>query len=694
MSVRVNVRFRAQIATVASCCVVAATLAINDARVHENLLWAQSIIQEDASEGNSFQSFSSRNVEKIAALPGDSSAKAGARDLLGAFDPARRANLAAAPPTGRAKQIDGLSYRIPFSFPKSANANGATSVELYVSQDAGQTWYSYATALATDNRDAFFFQAPVQGEYWFVLKTNFGNGKSALSSTRAYAFSAPEQENETFELRDDSLEIDPQPSLDPSFELDVEPSPLDSTGEDEEAFVLNNASVALEDQPPATAPQNKAPKSDEPEIPPHPGKLKSLSFGREDQSERLMITARWFRPEEIDEEFRIDVKSFNIERAPSPQGPWTIVGEELDVKQKGYAWIAVADEMKPFYVRTVVVDSNGNVWRDVTTAPMDVSQREVRAALGPVKTPAPFPSEKKDDDESQNEKPFIRNTASQEEQEESIDADKLVSPRDVERNKKSDKLVSGVDAREPTPKKRRPYVPAPTDPNEFQINPIFTKGFGVLDQAAQTRAEPSSSQKRSIFTPPERAQRVAAVRPPEMRKSAAQLAATRARIERQKLEEQARYNQEHEMEAFEQKPELMEGRMFYIDSNGNMTTTPPPEMRQALASNADLIAQGWVPVDQGNANSFNGANNAEPIYMPRDVEEYDASARSGAATYQNREYPNASNPGASPINNRYSDGAANSTTIDDSRAIPQTSFSPTYSTIPANAFPPQPRSSF
>lgn len=613
-------------------------------------------------------------------------------------------NIAA--PKDEPREIDGLSERIAVRFPKQTDANAATQIELLCSDDSGANWRSYAVVFPGDSRDSFLFEAPASGEYWLALRTHFRNGKSALSSTRAYRFIDP---NESFELRDDSL--DEQLSFAPTIEDEPErPQTLVGPERDEEAFVLNNVAVdeQLPDEPtPPTTPNvdataNPGDEQTPPKVVPHPGKLKSVAFGKENGSDRLMVTVRWFRPEEIDEEFRIPVKAFSIERAPSPKGPWTIIGEDLDVTEKGYAWIATADEMAPFYARTVVIDADGNVWKDASPAAVDVSAPGVRAALGAVKTPIPFPEPKKSEkDSDSSENSFISNTASKDETavDDRLGEDKLVSPRDLDRNSensKDGKLVSGVQKTEAiAPARRRVNVPAPTNPNEFQLNPLFTQGFGVLYHAAQTRRDADyPAKKRSIFTPPERAQRVASVRPAERRRSPEQIAAIRAREARMKLAEQAKYAREHEMETFEQKPELMEGRMFYLDSNGNLTTTPPPEMQQALGSNVDMIAQGWTPSESSATPAQQG--DSAPIYMPRDTEAYDASARSGAAFYSNNQYPAASNAGNSPINARFSTSPAPANVGNDApitRTIPETSYSPTINSAPSN-FPPQPRISY
>ena len=138
------------------------------------------------------------------------------------------------------------------------------------------------------------------------------------------------------------------------------------------------------------------------------------------------------------------------------------------------------------------------------------------------------------------------------------------------------------------------------------------------------------------------------------------------------------------MDMFEKQPELMEGRMFYQDANGNITTTPPPEMQEALNFNeANMAAMGWTRVDPQDGSTAPD----QSLYMPRDAELYDSSARSGAAIFNNTEYPNASSPGSSPINNRYSsqpEGATQSAPT-TTGTNPQSSYNPLVSPYPGDA---------
>ncbi|MDO5308798.1 MAG: hypothetical protein Q4G03_04830 [Planctomycetia bacterium] len=671
----------------------------------------------------------------------------------GRFDVTRTEQATLSAPTGVSKSVNQAELRVPYFFPQGADVDAADAIELLCSNDQGLTWYSYAVARAQDanaldNKTAFLFQAPAPGEYWFVLKTHFNNGKIAYSSTRGYSFDfqddaltspeplattqqtgtlAPTEPLDSLAL-DDTLALEPE---DPQTPNDADPFLIGNAAyvdqesvatnaptapeEDNASFTLNDDAEELALEQANEQPQKGAVESNQT---PWPGKLKTLSFGKEDGTEKLMTLVRWFTPNDLEPEFRITIKSLSIETAPTAEGPWTIVGQDLAVDQSGYGWIATAEQMKPFYVRTVAIDSSGNIWRDVSPQPLDVNAEGMRSALGAVKTPAPFASDeekasqKSDSNktEDRDDLTLIPNTGSEDAQNltprVASKEDDTLQPATHSRTKRLSDDASETSAtkraQSVATRRERPYVPAPTNPNQFQVNPLFTRGVDVLYRASQARpdVEPTSG-KRSLFTPPNRARRVSNIRPAERRLSSEQLLAQRQK----QMQEKLQYEREHEMENFEQKPELMEGRVFYMDSNGNLTTTPPEEMRQAL--NGYNSIQGNI--DWSQAQPINSAGNyALPgsdsgVYMPHDMEQYDSSARSGAAIMSNNPYPNTNQSTVSPLNERYSNGNENyapstqtpynNNNTETYRAVPQTSYSNPYYVAPNNepvALPPKP----
>lgn len=657
-----------------------------------NSLYAQDIITDSSNSINRFSGFSTQTTNNSAS---GSLYAARPTDATGSLLDSERVALDLSAPQNAPKQIDALSYRIPFVFPQGADQESATSVELFCSDDQGKTWASYATINAGENKNAFLFEAPAPGEYWFVLKTYFQNEKIAYSSTRAYHFG--EKEQEEFLLADpelDDLTLLDEPQA-PQALLEAEDSDdtlyVDQTSAQDDAFALNSD---------ANDEQEKIASNNEEKVVPYPGKIKAITLGKEEGTDKLMIMVRWFRPEDLEEQYRVGTSEIEIHRGPSESGPWTIVGQKLSPEQNGYGWVATEEEMKPFYVRVVVVDENGATKKEVSPAAVDVASVDLKGLLGYVRTPVPLT--KKTARENNEEKKhsakktsskndelsLIQTTSSSDEKEETESEEerkeKEADLENLERESKALKtpeLTSTVEKTQKkyAPPKERPIVPAPTNPNRMEFNPLFTRGVGVLYRSAQTRhAQSSTTTKRSIFTPPSQAARASSAPPAEYRRSQAQIAALEAKRARERMAEEAKYMRERELESFEKNPELMEGRVFYMDANGNLTTTPPAEFLQA--QNNWQITNVGEPITVGNMSE-----DPNSIYMPQNTDEYDASARSGAAIMQSDPYTQGAGSGSSPLNQRYAP-TENRTT-----PIPQTSYSTSRSpaTIPYN-FPPQP----
>lgn len=649
-------------------------------------------------------------------------------DATGSLLDAPRAAMDLPAPQKPATQIDELSYRIPFVFPKGSDQDGAVRVELFCSDDQGATWGSYASISAGDGKTAFLFEAPEPGEYWFVLKTYFHNGKTALSSTRAYHFGNDEEptlgslvddDNDNFLLSndEDDADIAPQPLLDADEDLAY-------AGQ----LYIDETSAGDE------LPESDAAQADQADqVVPYPGKFRAVTLGKEEGTDKLMAFVRWFKPEDLDAQYRNGVKTLRVETGPFADGPWTLVGRDLDPAENGYGWVLSAEEMKPFFIRIVAEDEKGKVYKtEVSPTSLDVSAVDLRSFLGRVVTPTPLPNAKSDaksdsatsDAKANDSEPTEHSakkpgdaakvsridTTSSSDEKETTDAAHDEGLDDIDERSKA--LKSPEESPKPekrtyVPPKERPYVPAPTDPNRMEFNPLFTRGVGVLYRSAQTRHVPSNSaQKRSIFTPPSQTTRVAQLPPAEYRRSPAEIARINAQKEQERMMQQAQYMREHEMETFNEKPELMEGRVFYMDENGNMTTTPPASFLQAQ-NNWQVTNVGEpVPVGDGQVYGGNGSMMTDPngqqLFMPQNTDEYDASARSGAAIMQ-QDTMNAAS-GSSPLNQRYSNGTQQQQQSQPAtpQMVPNTSYSRSYSpsTIPYNyqaapaqspsAFPPRP----
>jgi len=687
-------------------------------------LLAQSIINETSVFNNRFENFSSGSVEKIARL--DDSAAVGATKALaapsGSLSPSNKVDLRLDAPKGAPRENVGARLRVPFTFPKDADSKSATSVELFCSPDEGATWYSYAGQRPEDGAEAFVFQAPKPGVYWFALRTRFANGTAAFSSTRAYRFveapstptgdwantgetgaAAPadaataltDSENaaaptDSFALNDDSAETDAPPLGTPSAASTSE------TGGRSNKLLDLARGTAKGEKASVGAKNGETSESAAP-TQPATGKIKSVGPAKEKGTDRLILILRWFRPSEIEEEARRGrPATIAVERATSLDGPWTRVGENLDSEREWFFWYATDAETTPFYVRTVATDDEGNQWFDAIPQPLDLSASWVQAALGSYKGPK-FNVEKPSETDGTGDaksgaenaasddggkakngaklggnKRLIRNASSTD----SVDAEDANEENDAsEKGGGSAKKAASTErAQASAPRRPRPNVPAPTNPNEFSLNPLFTQGFGVLFQAAQTRrGDGESDANRSIFTPPHRAPAASRVAPAEYANASASAARRRAAAQAQ------------DMSRYEKTPELMEGMVFYQDADGKLTTTPPADFQTAGVEGAiggSFDASAYPGGVVGGATAFGTGADGRPLVLPGDNETYDANPNSAAATLTNPAYPNAAPQGVSPLNN----WSAPSTGGYPANAVPSGSYPG--NAVPSGVYPP------
>ncbi len=685
-------------------------------------LLAQSIINETSVFNNRFETFSSGSVEKIARLDGSTPPTAGANAsdvATGSLSPSNKVELQLPAPKDPPRENVGANRRVPFAFPKSAEAQSATSVELFCSPDAGATWYSYAGVRPEDGVAAFLFEAPKPGVYWFALRTRFSNGSAAFSATRAYRFveanetakpndsagatvsGNASETSETFALNDDSNAADAPPLGTPS-------AASSNDADAKSSRLLDLARGTANGEKSSVGQETAETSSNAASTQPATGKIKSVGPAKEKGTDRLILILRWFRPSEIEEEARRGrPATIAVERAPSLDGPWTRVGEELDAEREWFAWPATDAETTPFYVRTVATDDEGNQWIDATPQPLDLSASWVQAALGSYKGPK-FNVKKSSESENgdaENDadaeeketnasvgklgggnKRLIRNASSTDsvdaEDENAEDESGVGSTKEKKSAKKS---ASTKRAQASAARRPRPKVPAPTNPNEFSLNPLFTQGFGVLFQAAQTRrGDGEADANRSIFTPPHRAPAASRVAPAEYANATASAARRRATAQAQ------------DMSRYEKTPELMEGMVFYQDADGKLTTTPPADFQTAgvegaIGGSFDGSFGASYPGGVGvGATAFGTGSDGRPLVLPGDNETYDANPNSAAATLTNPAYPNAATPGSSPLNHwgTPSTGGVYPSGSYPANAVPSGAYPPsaTYQTIPETSF--------
>ncbi len=707
-------------------------------------LLAQSIINETSAFNNRFETrfetFSRGSVEKIARLDGSTATTdvaSGAETktpgaATGSLSPSNKVEVDLPAPTDAPRENVGATRLVPFTFPQSADSQGATSVELFCSPDAGATWYSYAGVRPEDGASSFLFEAPKPGVYWFALRTRFANGSAAFSSTRAYRFvetresggtsatpgnsagaSGAANATETFALNDDSADSGDVADAAADAPPLGTPDAASANGtEAKSSRLLDLARGTAKGEKASVGTKNGETSESAAPTQPATGKIKSVGPAKEKGTDRLILILRWFRPSEIEEEARRGrPATIAVERGPSLDGPWTRVGENLDSEREWFFWYATDAETTPFYVRTVATDDEGNQWIDATPQPLDLSASWVQAALGSYKGPkfnvkkpsgdgtgdAKDSAENADADAEKSgsvgklgsgklgggNKRLIRNAASSTDSGDAEDADLENGNEENENGGDSTEEKTSAQAKKGASTKRaqasaarrpRPKVPAPTNPNEFSLNPLFTQGFGVLFQAAQTRrGDGESDANRSIFTPPHRAPAASRVAPATYANASASAARRRAAAQAQ------------DMSRYEKTPELMEGMVFYQDADGKLTTTPPADFQTAGVEGAiggSFDASAYPGGVVGGATAFGTGADGRPLVLPGDNETYDANPNSAAATLTNPAYPNAAPQGVSSLNN----WSAPSTGGYPANAVPSGSYPA--NAVPAGVYPP------
>lgn len=238
----------------------------------------------------------------------------------------------------------------------------------------------------------------------------------------------------------------------------------------------------------------------EPEVDPNnpgeilfPGKVKEVKLGASSVG-TLSLTIRWFRPEELGLTAQNGGK-VRIERAASPEGPWTPVAADakgISTEQSGY-WFAVSRDRDaaPFYLRTVMVDSFGKEWIDLVPNAVDlagtldkrVSETEKKPEFSNVSLEKELPaynaaesSERSgavsawNDSLDETEKRDLAAALEQNRESGSIPPTSVPKTASVTAS-----TASTAPTAQPQPV-RRPL----TNPGTITLNPLLTRGFGIF----------------------------------------------------------------------------------------------------------------------------------------------------------------------------------------------------------------------
>jgi hypothetical protein len=88
-------------------------------------------------------------------------------------EPARQEPLSRQPATGRQRVVSSLKFQIGYKL-QDVGPSGVASVELYITQDNGTTWYRYGAD--DDNQSPIQVEVPREGTYGFALGVRSGAG--------------------------------------------------------------------------------------------------------------------------------------------------------------------------------------------------------------------------------------------------------------------------------------------------------------------------------------------------------------------------------------------------------------------------------------------------------------------------------------------------------------------------------------
>jgi hypothetical protein len=93
--------------------------------------------------------------------------------LASAAETAPVTRPADAPRTGRRRVVDSRKFQIGYNL-EGVGPSGVSSVDLYITDDNGATWYHYGTD--DDNVSPIFVEVPSEGTYGFALGVRSGAG--------------------------------------------------------------------------------------------------------------------------------------------------------------------------------------------------------------------------------------------------------------------------------------------------------------------------------------------------------------------------------------------------------------------------------------------------------------------------------------------------------------------------------------
>ncbi|MBR5627511.1 MAG: hypothetical protein IKW74_07830, partial [Thermoguttaceae bacterium] len=359
-------------------------------------------------------------------------------------------------------------FSIPFSVNSQNSDDPPSEIELIYSPDNGTTWLSYGKVSANDGKKAFGFQTPADGEFLFVLRTNFQSGKQSVSPIQKIIIDAKNNAANTLYATGNGAVSGSSPL-----------SEAEQRQVSERLLKLANGS--------GNGATSEAAAGNTVDQTVFPGKINSLSTTKPDENGNRNMVVRWVQPEETEG----GTGTLRIERATGINGPWIKIVDQLDAKQIGYSWPVTSEPGSIFYLRTIYTAADGTQWTDISPQ-LEINSEGKLTLIKPVNensqnaiaaaTASNSLSGSSNDshqnniaswDSSENNENSISQTSSVSGVSSSSGGNRAASGT---QNQVNDLSNTRMDVNNPyqyqTP---RPNIPAPTNPGEFTLNPLFTQ---------------------------------------------------------------------------------------------------------------------------------------------------------------------------------------------------------------------------
>lgn len=542
-------------------------------------------------------------------------------------------------------QLNRRNISIPFPA-SSYDAGGVISKGLLYSDDHGENWHEYGAPRPAAEGDNFQFSAPKDGEYWFALHLVHQDGTDTASRAQKFLIdtgsgiaSASPAENGGDRMAQELLNLTQSRSA-------IQQTSAD--GSDALTSRLDEMGSAAQPADPFSPSANSTAEI------PYPGKIRWIQRGTSKGEPALSIT--WFRPSECgqpESEGKV-----SIERAPTPDGPWTPVtpeAAELNLNGSGYWFSSDGSDSQPFYLRTVsTVNTDGNETSWVDTLPQTVSFAPAAEKTQTADFSTP-PSR-----EGGEIKAWSDSEPGEERKLAGRDTRDSVVDKTASVNQSASAPSSDQAAREAVRESRSAAHPQLTDPQQFSVNPIFQFGLGVFTGkdrngnplpdysnagSAPAYANQQQTQAPSLPSPPPKRPIWMSKQEYEEHMRAYEYELQQAKYAQAQREQMERLQKEQQMTAPGGIPggyqttitdssgkeiRITEGSMVWDDGKGNLSTTPFPGQMNSQMVMPEMtfpdqpfqnVSQP-MPVDSGYMSGAqpipnNGAVFGEP-YTPQE----------------------------------------------------------------------------